>query len=188
MSSVRQARTLTSMSTVAFASVVTLVLTNVVHASDGPRFEGMWATQFCPSGIALGSEECSHFSIQLIRKKDRICGGHAFATSRAGRLDEGDGNSIVGSRKGAIMQFRITSGRADPTVTLKGTLRISGTHLIWRASQNKSGDCLIPPSARLKSQSIAIFSQEAETQLNVACQQWFSTLGGPKRYRGHLPR
>jgi hypothetical protein len=139
--------------------------------ADRPEsvFQGGWAAWLCPRGVAHDPDKCSNFAVYLYAKDGKLCGAHTFASAGASRVDEGVAPSIVGTIVNSSADIEITSGRADPTITLHAQISHSQGRLHWRTLESKSGDYLIPTDAWLTRSKTPVFSDEFAASLRSAC-------------------
>jgi len=133
------------------------------------RFEGSWSVWLCPAGVAQSADNCARFELYIYESNGELCGAHAFASAGASRVDEGSAPSIVGKVAGYSADVAITSGRADPPVTLHARLTRSGTRLRWKRLDAPLGDYLIPEDVWLSRNKGPLFSSDFAYELRKAC-------------------
>src|ERR1700676_4039037 len=141
-----------------FSAIVSRAAPNAEQPTN--LFEGGWNAWLCPAGISQDPNKCGNFALYLYVANGKLCGAHAFATAGGGRTDEGSAPSIVGAIVGSSADIAITSGRADPPVTLRARMTRKGLRLHWKTLDSKLGDYLIPPDVWLTRDKSPVFSDE----------------------------
>lgn len=132
-------------------------------------FKGGWNAWLCPAGISQDHNKCSHFIVYLYEANGKLCGAHAFATAGGNRTDDGSAPSIVGAIVGSSAEIAITSGRADPPVTIRARITRKGVRLRWKTLDSMQGDYLLSPDVWLTRDNSPVFSDEFALRLKAAC-------------------
>jgi hypothetical protein len=152
------------------ASAIGLIASSLAADPPPQSFEGTWeAYPSCPAGAPKNSDRCSYFAIALYERGGKLCGVHSFATPGGARMDDGDAPSIIGSMSGPIAEIQVTSGRADPAVTIHAQITRSGSRLHWQSLEAKDGDYLIAHDVWMTRTSRPMFSDALNARVKAAC-------------------
>ena len=133
-------------------------------------FQGEWEGWRCPKGISSNVDQCSVFALVLFERDGYLCGLHSFALPRARRTDDGIAPSVAGTISGKIAHVKITSGRADPEVTLDARITRDGQRLHFQLLTFAAGDWFLPRNVWLaRATGAHVLSDEATSDAEAAC-------------------
>jgi hypothetical protein len=96
----------------------------------GVDFSGKWSIDLRSQKERKQNVECGGASFNLSQIGDRISGGHEFATSGCGRLNEGGDGTVKGVVVGSSAVLVVTSGRNGAVVMGKAVRK--GNLLYWK--------------------------------------------------------
>jgi hypothetical protein len=135
-------------------------------------FQGEWEGWRCPKGISSDVDRCSVFALVLYERNGHLCGLHSFALPRARRTDDGSAPSVAGTASGKIANVKITSGRADPEVTLNARITRDGQRLHFQLLTFEAGDWFLPRNIWLaRAPGAHVLSDEATGDAEAACSK-----------------
>ncbi len=135
-----------------------------------PNFQGEWEGWLCPKDATHDLDRCSVFALVLYESGENLCGVHSFGLPQASRMDEGTAPSVVGRPVGNLVDVRITSGRAEPEVTLKARITRYRRRIHFQLLTFESGDWLLPKDVWLTRVTREhLLSEEATAEVEAAC-------------------
>ena len=112
------------------AAAMCLTMVGISRATAATRpdpYVGVWSGPVCYT--PRGAEGCGEFTLYLKADKGRICGQHYAATPGAGRMDEGEPGTVLGTINGTQAVVVIQSMRNEARYL--ATLRRQGAQLVW---------------------------------------------------------